>query len=118
MIDKDTFRHYADPLTEAANKMNMAIGRALRDVYREAIKDPDNIGRLRDEFDRQVSKAVRQWRAARVKWVEEELPAAYRKGVSLADAELKELQKMGYSIPEPAEEFSDNVPLLRDARPF
>ncbi|MFA5398260.1 MAG: phage minor capsid protein [Methanogenium sp.] len=96
----DNYSKYADNLIFDSQEVVFAVGQAYKELQEAIIKDPTNIDKYKKIYDKKISKIAKEFDINWKKWADEDLPAAYIKGIK--DAE-KNLSKVGVnsSITDP-----------------
>lgn len=111
MINQRQYEHYAQPLIQAAEDLQLQVAAALRDLWRVAIKDPGQVTGQEREFKQRVEHALHEWTKAWQYWTGETLAQAYAEGIKHTDAELAKLREQGVTVNEPTGEISPVSPL-------
>ncbi len=107
MLNPRTYETVGRPLGIAAQELTMQIGESLTDAHRRLINNPDLINQAGRQYDVSVNKALTEWNKKWKDWADEDLSAAYLRGINHTD---KEIKHMGIKR-SPGKEISEAVPL-------
>ena len=97
MINQGTYENLSYDLEIAAEQAVYDIGMALVALNKALIKDPNNVSKARAIFQLKVNKIAKDFKAAAVKFANNNMSDAYILGIGSADAELRAAGKKGFA---------------------
>ena len=109
MINPTTYEGFGYSISVAAEDLTLQTGEALKKLHKEVIKNPDNITRAGSSFQKSVQMSLSEWNKKWKAWADDDLAAAYLRGVSHTDAEI---DMLNLKKAMPRKEISNAAPLL------
>lgn len=113
-VNPKTYEGLAMGLSDAGHKVTRDVGKALTDLHRGVIKDPDNLSKLAGAYTEKVRHASKEWEKNWRQWADDDVLRGYRHGVSHTNIEMNKLKQAGKNIRPPNQPLPDKVPLAKN----
>ena len=91
MINPTTYENMSAYLEESSEVVVYEVGAALVILINDVIKDPGNLSRAKNKYDKTINEIVLKFRNNSGKWVNDEISKAYILGIKSADFEIKSI---------------------------
>jgi hypothetical protein len=112
-INPQTYEGVAYGLAEAGAQVTYGVAKALTELHKAIITDPDNLSRAADIYAKRVAKASAEWGRNWRQWADEGLLDAYIQGVKHTDAEIALLRKAGIRVHPPTEPIPEGAVMAK-----
>ncbi|MGI6078301.1 MAG: phage minor capsid protein [Fastidiosipilaceae bacterium] len=110
-INPKTYEGLAMSLADAGAQVTDYVAKALTELHKALIKDPDNLSRAANIYTKRVAQASREWEKNWRTWADEDLVNSYMQGFQHTELELERLRRAGMQIPPPAHPIPEDSPL-------